>query len=106
MTFAIIETGGKQYKVSEGSRIKVEKLEQKVSDIFKFDKVLLKADKGEVLIGQPYLKGSSVEAKVLGQGRGVRKMVFRYHSKTRYHKKKTHREPFTEAKVLKIIDKS
>ena len=100
--FAVIETGGKQYKVSPGCKIKVEKLVTKEGEDFVFDKVLLVSDGKELKIGKPYLEGSRVEAKVLGQGRARKIIVFRYHSKTRYRKKKGHRQPFTEVEVTKI----
>jgi len=101
--FAIIETGGKQYEVVAGKKIKVEKLElgNNSSPVY-FDKVLLKADNTEVAIGTPYIKGAKVEARVLRAARDKKKIVFRYHSKTRYRKFKTHRQPFTELEIIKI----
>ena len=99
--FAIIETGGKQYRVSPGTKIKVEKLVSE-GEGFVFDKVLLVSDGKEVKVGKPYLEGSKVEAKVVKQGRAKKIIVFRYHSKTRYRKKKGHRQPFTEVEVTKI----
>ncbi|MEX2033128.1 MAG: 50S ribosomal protein L21 [Candidatus Colwellbacteria bacterium] len=99
--FAVIETGGKQYRVSPGTKIKVEKLAPEGED-FVFDKVLLVSDGKEVKVGKPYLEGSKVEAKVVKQGRARKIIVFRYHSKTRYRKKKGHRQPFTEVEVTKI----
>ena len=101
--FAVIETGGKQYRVSPGQKIKVEKLSVEAGKKFAFDKVLLRTDdKGEVFLGTPYLKGVEVEGMIVGVGRHERKMVFRYHSKTRYRKKKTHRQPYTEIEITKI----
>jgi len=96
MKFSIIETGGKQYKVSQGQKLKVEKLETEAGDSFIFDKVLLVADGENVKIGTPYVEGAKVKAKVLNQGRDKKKIVFKYHSKTRYRKKKGHRQSFTE----------
>ncbi len=100
--FAVIETGGKQYLVKAGQKIKIEKIKAAVGEDVVFDKVLLRADTGNVEIGAPYLKGAKVEAKLLGAGRGERKIVFRYHSKTRYRKFKTHRQPFAEVKITNI----
>ncbi|MBI4087482.1 MAG: 50S ribosomal protein L21 [Candidatus Liptonbacteria bacterium] len=100
--FAIIETGGKQYKVSPGSKIKVEKLAADAGASFSFDKVLLVADGDAVKIGAPYVSGAKVEAKVLRQARDRKKIVFKYHSKTRYRKMKGHRQPFTELEVLRF----
>jgi len=96
MKFAIIETGGKQYKVSAGQKLKVEKLNAKAGGVFSFDKVLLVVDGEKVEIGTPYVLGAKIDAKVIGDGRADKKIVFRYHSKTRYRKKKGHRQPFTE----------
>ncbi|MEK7076800.1 MAG: 50S ribosomal protein L21 [Patescibacteria group bacterium] len=100
--FAIIETGGKQYRVSPGEKIKIEKVNSGEGENHVFDKVLLRASESAVDIGVPYVPGAKVEAKVLKQGRGDKKIVFRYHSKTRYRKKKGHRQPFTEVEILKI----
>ena len=97
--FAIIQTGGKQYKVSLGQKIRVEKLNADEGDNFAFDKVLLVADGENVKIGTPYVGGAKVEAKALKQGRDKKKIVFRYHSKTRYRKKKGHRQAFTEVLI-------
>lgn len=102
MKFAIIESGGKQYKVSAGEKLKVEKLLVKEGESFVFDKVLLQVDGDRVEVGTPYLSGEKVEAKILNQGRDKKKIVFRYHSKTRYRKKKGHRQPYTEVEISKI----
>lgn len=102
MAFAVIETGGKQYKVAVGQKLKVEKLETPVSGEFSFDKVFMVADGEDVKIGTPHVSGAKVEAKVLREGRADKVIVFRYHSKTRYRKKKGHRQPFSEVEILKI----
>ncbi len=102
MTFAIIATGGKQYRVSEGSRLKIEKIDAEEGGEVVFDKVLLTSKGDAVQVGNPYVLGVAVHAKVLEQGRGDKKIVFRYHSKTRYHKKKGHRQDFTEVEIVKI----
>jgi len=101
--FAVIKTGGKQYLVFPGQKIKVEKLNAKEGDQFTFDEVLLVSDGKKTEIGAPLVKGAKVEAKVLKEGRGKKIIVFRYHSKTRYRKKKGHRQPFTEVEIQKII---
>lgn len=100
--FAIIETGGKQYKVSPGQKLRVEKLNAESGTILTLDKVLLTADGEDVKIGAPYVENVKVEAKVLNQGRADKKIVFRYHSKTRYRKKKGHRQPYTELEITSI----
>ena len=101
MTFAVIKTGGKQYLVKEGDKLKVSKLNANEGDNFDFDKILLVADK-EVNIGAPFVEGAKVTAKVLKQGRTRKIVVFHYHSKTRYKKKAGHRQHFTEVEILKI----
>jgi len=100
--FAIIETGGKQYKVSPDKELKIEKLEVDGGEKITFDKVLLVADGDNTKVGKPYVDGAKVEAEVLQQGREKKKIVFRYKSKTRHRVKKGHRQLFTEIKILSI----
>ena len=100
--FAIIETGGKQYTVEPGKKIKIEKLEATEGDSLVFDKVLLKGEGEDVTVGMPHISGAKVEAKVLKQGRNKKIIVFKYHSKTRYRKKKGHRQHFTEVEIVSI----
>lgn len=100
--FAVIETGGKQYKVSPGAKIRVEKLNAEEGKSLTFDKVLLVNDEKGVKIGTPYVEGARVEGTVLAQERAGKVIVFRYHPKTRYRKKKGHRQPFTEVEITKI----
>ncbi len=102
MNLAVIKTGGKQYLVSEGQKLKIEKLNRNEGDEFEFDKVLLFANGQEIKIGQPNLKEIKVRARVLKQGRGEKKIVFRFKNKTRYKKKKGHRQPFTKVEIIKI----
>jgi large subunit ribosomal protein L21 len=102
MSFAIIETGGKQYKVSAGTKLKIEKIEGASGAAVVFDKVLLSSEGDSVNVGEPYLSGGKVEGKILGQGRADKVIVFKYHSKTRYRKKKGHRQPFTEIEITKL----
>ncbi len=100
--FAVIQTGGKQYKISSGQKIKIEKLNANEGENFVFEKVLLLADGEDVKIGSPYVEKAKVEAKILKQGKSRKKIVFKYHSKTRYRKKKGHRQQYTEAEIVKI----
>ncbi|MBI4159926.1 50S ribosomal protein L21 [Candidatus Wolfebacteria bacterium] len=101
MTFAIIETGGKQYKVQEGQKMRVEKLAS-AGDKVVFNRVLLVGNGSEVSIGAPHVSGAKVEGRLVRHGRDDKKIVFRYHSKTRYRKKKGHRQPFSEVEIVKI----
>ena len=100
MSFAVIKTGGKQYKVAEGDVLTVEKLEHDGEEVT-FEQVLLMVN-GEVKVGKPTVSGAKVTAKILEEGKGKKKMVFRYKSKTRQHKKKGHRQPYTKVQIMKI----
>ena len=98
---AIIKTGGKQYKVKEGDKIKVEKLIAEVDAKIDLDNVLLYADGDQVELGTPKLE-KKVEAKVLKQGRAKKIRVEKYKNKTRYHKVYGHRQHFTELEIVKL----
>lgn len=100
--FAVIETGGKQYKVALEDKVRIEKVEAQEGDAVIFDKVLLVSDKGTVEIGHPVVEGAKVTGTVLEQGRDKKKIVFKYHSKARYRKKNGHRQPFTEVTITGI----
>jgi large subunit ribosomal protein L21 len=101
MEFAVIKTGGKQYIVRTGDVLDIEKLVHE-TDTVVFDQVLLVADEKTAMVGQPLVKGATVTAKVLEDGRAAKKLVFRYKAKIRYKKKKGHRQPFTKVKIKKI----
>ena len=98
--YAIIATGGKQYKVSEGDVIKVEKLAGEAGDTVTFDDVL--AIGGDSLKVGADVKASSVSATVLDQGRGKKVIVYKYKRKSAYHKKNGHRQAYTQVKIEKI----
>ena len=100
--FAVIKTGGKQYKVTEGMKLKVEKLLQNEGEEFDLGPVLLLADGEDVKVGKPVLEGAKVRVKVLKTAKAKKVIVFRYTRKTRYKKKKGHRQPFSEIEILKI----
>ena len=99
--FAIIETGGKQYKVSVGDKLKIEKIDTSGESV-SFEKVLLVSDGEKTTVGKPTVKGATVTGKVLDQGRARKVIVFKFHSKTRYRKKKGHRQEFTEIEISSI----
>lgn len=88
--------------MSPGQKIKIEKLNAKEGDNFIFDKVLLTVDGENVKIGAPYVEGAKIEGKILRQARDKKKIVFKYHSKTRYRKKKGHRQHFTEVLISSL----
>jgi len=102
MTQAVIKTGGKQYLVKEGEKIKIEKIEKKEGEKVEFKEVLFLEKDGRVKIGKPLVEGAKVLGKVLKQGRSKKIIVFKYKPKTRYRKKKGHRQPFTELLIEKI----
>ncbi|MBU1036608.1 50S ribosomal protein L21 [Patescibacteria group bacterium] len=101
MKFAVIKTGGKQYKVCEGEKLKVEKLNKKKDESFDFDQVLLFADGDKTEIGTPSLN-RKVKAKILDQGKAKKIRVVKYKPKIRYHKVYGHRQPFTQVQIEKI----
>ncbi|HHX23219.1 MAG TPA: 50S ribosomal protein L21 [Thermoanaerobacterales bacterium] len=100
--YAIIETGGKQYRVSEGDVIRVEKLSAKEGELVELDKVLAVSKDDQLLVGKPWLEEAKVTAKVLQHGRGDKIIVFKYKPKKNYRKKQGHRQPFTEIQIEKI----
>jgi|SRR6056297_1786710 len=101
---AVMATGGKQYIVEEGNIIKVEKLDAKEGEKVKFEQVLMLEKDGEYQIGQPLVKNSYVEGKVLKQGKAKKIVVFKYKPKKKYQKKLGHRQSFTEIRIEKISD--
>lgn len=99
--YAVILTGGKQYKVEEGKTFKVEFLNANVGDKVKFDVVLL-SDNGKVVVGDAAAK-ASVEAEVTFNGRGKKINIFKYKAKKNERKRQGHRQPYTEIKITKIV---
>lgn len=100
--FAIIQTGGKQYRVSPGQKLKIEKLSAKEGESVTFDQVLLTVDGDTANVGTPTVAGVAVTGKVVKQGRADKVIVFKYKSKTRRRKKNTHRQPYTEVEITAI----
>ena len=99
---AVIKTGGKQYLVSPGQKIKIEKLEAKEGKEITFNEVLLLEKGKSIEIGNPFIKGVKVIGKILKQGKNEKVIIFKYKAKKRYKVKKGHRQPFTEVEILKI----
>lgn len=100
--YAVIETGGKQYKVQEGDTIFVEKLEVEEGGKVEFSKVLL-VQGDDLTVGTPYVENAKVEGTVLEQGKSKKIIVFRYKPKKNYKRKQGHRQPYTKVKIDKII---
>lgn len=99
--YAIIATGGKQYKVQEGDIIRVEKLDEEAGKSYTFKEVLAVND-GTLKVGKPYVSGALVTATVIKDGRAKKVIVYRYKRKSGYHKKNGHRQAYTELKIEKI----
>ena len=100
--YAIIKTGGKQYKVSEGDEVIIEKLEVEEGGSVTFEEVLTVVDGDNVKIGQPLVKGAKVTGSVVKNGKGPKIRIFKYKHKTNYHRRQGHRQPFTKVKIEKI----
>jgi large subunit ribosomal protein L21 len=99
---AVIKTGGKQYIVTPGQKIKIEKISKKEEGEITFDEVLLLEKNKKVEIGTPLVKGAKVTGKILKQGKGKKVIAFKYKAKKREKTKKGHRQPFTEVQIAKI----
>ncbi|MCL6453165.1 MAG: 50S ribosomal protein L21 [Alicyclobacillus sp.] len=100
--YAIVEAGGKQFKVAPGDTIYVEKVHAEVGSDVTLDKVFLVNDEKGVRVGAPTLEGAKVTAKVLAHGRGKKIVVFKYKAKKNYHKKQGHRQPFSQLQIASI----
>lgn len=100
--YAIIKTGGKQYRVQEGDNIFVEKLNADVDSNVVFDQVLAVVNDSDVKVGTPVVEGAKVTAKVLAQGKEKKVLVFKYKAKSNYRRRQGHRQPFTKVTIEKI----
>ena len=100
--YAIIETGGKQYKVQNGDQIRVEKLDAEIGSTVVFDKVLAAGEGADSKVGTPYLDGLTVEADVVESGKGDKVIIFKYKAKKDYRKKQGHRQPYTLVEITSV----
>jgi large subunit ribosomal protein L21 len=100
--YAVIETGGKQYKVQEGDIVFIEKLDAEDGAAVTFDKVLAVSSDGSVTFGKPLVDNAKVDGKVLGQGKEKKIIVFKYKAKKGYRNKTGHRQPYTKVQINKI----
>ena len=101
--YAVIETGGKQYRVSEGDAIIVEKLPHQVGDSVELERVLLVSGDAGVTVGQPLVAGAKVIARVESEGRGPKVLVWKYRAKQRYRRRQGHRQAQMRLRIEKII---
>jgi large subunit ribosomal protein L21 len=102
MDYAIIQTGGKQYRVKQGDTIRVESIPGDEGDAIEFDEVLMLSQDGNVSVGAPTVEGARVTTEVVGKGRGKKIIVFKYKAKTRYRRKNGHRQNYTDLRVIGI----
>ncbi|HEY8353634.1 MAG TPA: 50S ribosomal protein L21 [Methylophilaceae bacterium] len=97
--YAVIKTGGKQYRVAAGDKLRVERLASEVGSDVTFDQVLMLADGDNVTIGAPLVDGASVQARVLAHGRGEKVMIFKFRRRKHYRKTQGHRQDYTEVEI-------
>lgn len=100
--YAVIASGGKQYRVSQGDSVRVEKLEGAVGSKIVFDNVLMLGDGKDSKVGQPSVAGAKVEAEITNQGKAKKVIVFKFKRRQKYRRKNGHRQPYTELKVTSI----
>ncbi len=100
--YAVIKTGGKQYRVAKGDKIFVEKLPGNVGDAVSFDQVLMIGGES-IKLGKPLVSGAKVEAKILEQDRGKKVIIFKFRRRKNYHRKTGHRQPFTALEITNVV---
>jgi len=100
--YAVVEAGGKQYRVNEGNRIRVEKYDVEVGSVISLDKVLLLGKDDGAVVGSPYVSGATVTAKVTGHGKEDKVIVFKYRRKKNYRRFRGHRQQYTDLTVESI----
>ena len=101
--YAIIATGGKQYRVEEGQTLDVELLHAEAGETVEIDSVLMLNKDGEIVTGKPYVEGAKVSLKVVENGKAPKIVVFKYKPKKNYRRKKGHRQPYTRVTVESIV---
>ena len=99
--YAIIAAGGRQYRVSQGDVIYIDKINKEADEVVTFDALMIGGDEG-VKVGNPTVEGAKVEAKVLGQVKGDKIVVYKYKSKKNYHRKQGHRQPYTKVEITAV----
>jgi large subunit ribosomal protein L21 len=102
VTYAIVQTGGKQYRVHTGDEFRVETLPGDEGDLVELDDVRMISEDGEVKLGSPFIEGAKVTAEIIGNGKAKKVIIFKYKAKTRYRRKNGHRQPYTDLRVTDI----
>jgi large subunit ribosomal protein L21 len=100
--YAVIESGGTQFTIEEGTQVRIPKIEGSVGDKITLDKVLLISDGDEPTVGSPYLENATVDAELTAQDKDDKVTVYKFKRRTKYRRTKGHRQPFTELRILKI----
>jgi large subunit ribosomal protein L21 len=101
--YAVIKTGGKQYKVVAGERLKIETLTAEVGDTVSFEEVLMIGEGEQITVGAPLISGGKVSAEILAHGRGEKIRIIKHRRRKHYHKEQGHRQNFTEVKITEIV---
>jgi large subunit ribosomal protein L21 len=101
--YAVIKTGGKQYRVEKGDKLRIEKVPGNVGEAVTFDQVLLVSGDGKLALGRPLLGGAKVEAKIVEQGLGRKVVIFKFRRRKNYRRKTGHRQPFTALEITNIV---
>jgi large subunit ribosomal protein L21 len=101
--YAVFKTGGKQYRVAAGDKVRVEKLPGNVGDAIAFDSVLLVGEGAGIKLGRPLVGGAKVEAKIVGQGLGKKLIIFKFRRRKNYRRKTGHRQPYTALEITNIV---
>ena len=101
--YAVIKTGGKQYRVQEGEVVKIEKLNVEIGETVEFDQILAVKTEDGLKVGNPLLTEAKVQGKVLAQDKAKKIIVYKYKAKKNYHKKQGHRQPYTSVRIEKIM---
>ncbi len=100
--YAVIQSGGKQHRVSEGEVLRLEKLEEETGATYQFDKILMVADGDDIKIGAPYVKGAKVAAEIVSHGRGKKVNIIKFKRRKHHMKRQGHRQWYTEVKIKSI----
>ncbi len=103
--FAVIKTGGKQYKVQAGDRVKVEKLDAGIGETIKISEILMLVDGEQTNVGTPHVEGASVSAKINSHGRGPKTKIVKFHRRKHHRKQMGHRQAYTELSIVDITTK-